>query len=100
MKTNGHFIFEEIGEFIYAINIHHILSVDSEEQIGIQLLLQIIQRLIDGYGITRTKECSNNTILLEEIAYVRCLDKFEAIKYMHKEMFSPFLTNRHPHFLH
>lgn len=63
MKTNGHFIFEEIGEFIYAINIHHILSVDSEEQIGIQLLLQIIQRLIDGYGITRTKECSNNTIL-------------------------------------
>ena len=41
-KTNCHFIFEEICEFVYAINIYHILSVDSEEQIGIQLQFQII----------------------------------------------------------
>ena len=43
MKTNSHFVFEEICEFIYTVDIHNILSVDTEERIGIQLLFQVIQ---------------------------------------------------------
>lgn len=63
MKANGHFAFEEIGEFVNALDIYHILAADTEEQIGIQLLFQVTQRLIDGYRITITKVCSNDTIL-------------------------------------
>ena len=54
MKANGHSVFEEIGEFVNALDIYHILSADTEEQIGIQLLFQVSQRLIDGYRITFT----------------------------------------------
>ena len=100
LKANGHFVFEEIGEFVNALDIYHILAADTEEQIGIQLLFQVTQRLIDGYRITITKVCSNDTILWQEITNVSCLDKFEAIKDMHKEMISPFLACCHPHFLH
>ena len=49
MKANGHSVFEEIGEFVNALDIYHILAADTEEQIGIQLLFQVTQRLIDGY---------------------------------------------------
>ncbi len=63
MKANGHFVFEEIGDFVNALDIYHILAADTEEQIGIQLLFQVTQRLIDGYRITITKICSNDTIL-------------------------------------
>ena len=35
MKANGHFVFEEIGEFVNALDIYHILAADTEEQIGI-----------------------------------------------------------------
>jgi len=38
MKANGHFEFEEIGEFVYAVDIHHILSANTEEQVRIKLL--------------------------------------------------------------
>ena len=100
MKANGHFVFEEIGDFVNALDIYHILAADTEEQIGIQLLFQVTQRLIDGYRITITKICSNDTILREEITNVSSLDKFEAIIDMHKEMVSPFLACCHPHFLH
>ena len=45
MKTNGHFVFEEIGEFVDAVDIYRILSIGTEEQVWIQLLFQIIQGL-------------------------------------------------------
>ena len=35
MKANGHFVFEEIGEFVNALDIYHILAAYTEEQIGI-----------------------------------------------------------------
>lgn len=35
MKANGHSVFEEIGEFVNALDIYHILAADTEEQIGI-----------------------------------------------------------------
>lgn len=54
MKANGHSVFEEIGEFVDAVDIYRILSIGTEEQVWIQLLFQIIQGLVDGYRITIT----------------------------------------------
>jgi len=54
MKANGHSVFEEIGEFVDAVDIYRILSISTEEQVWIQLLFQIIQGLVDGYRITIT----------------------------------------------
>ena len=54
MKANGHLVFEEIGEFVDAVDIYRILSIGTEEQVWIQLLFQIIQGLVDGYRITIT----------------------------------------------
>ena len=54
MKANGHSVFEEICEFVDAVDIYRILSIGTEEQVWIQLLFQIIQGLVDGYRITIT----------------------------------------------
>lgn len=51
--------FEEFGELVYAVDIHQVLTVYTEEKIRTQLLLQAIQRLADGYGISRTMENLN-----------------------------------------
>lgn len=51
--------FEEFGELVYAVDIHQVLTVYTEEKIRTQLLLQAIQRLADDYGISRTMESLN-----------------------------------------
>ena len=76
MKANGHFVFEKNVKFVDAIYVHYVLSADTKEQLGVQLLFQVIQGLGDGYGFTHTKKRPNHTIFREEVAYICRLDKF------------------------